>query len=206
MPPKDKQGPNGFCDHFLNYAWFAETTFTYIDPEQDNAKRNARNFWLYSLGRSLIYYGFLFPYTYFVRPTLTLLLENWGVTACIMGVLVAAGLTFAGILPGLAFFGITSLLFPAGFVAATSPLDEESNFKTSAEHAEILKEYDFAELHDPSLPRNPTMDIYSKDNAEVIDLTYGQIKTYYHAMRRILNKKDALPAEEQESEHVQGMT
>ncbi|VEB35036.1 Uncharacterised protein [Legionella sainthelensi] len=67
-PPKDKQGPNAFCDHCLNYAGFAETEFRYIAAEYDNCKRKTSYNLINALARSFIYYYFLVPYTYVFRP------------------------------------------------------------------------------------------------------------------------------------------
>lgn len=67
-PPKDKQGPNCLTDHALNYAGFAETTFTGIDAIQDNEERKHRDFWLYAVARSIFYYLVLIPFRYVVLP------------------------------------------------------------------------------------------------------------------------------------------
>ncbi|KTD09269.1 hypothetical protein Lgra_2504 [Legionella gratiana] len=67
-PPKDKQGPNAFCDHCLNYAGFAETEFRYVAAEYDNRKRNTSYNLINALARTFVYYNFLVPYTYVFRP------------------------------------------------------------------------------------------------------------------------------------------
>ena len=67
-PPIDKQGPNGGADHALNYAGFAKTTFTAINVEKDNKARKARDFWIYTVARSIAYYLFLVPFHYVVLP------------------------------------------------------------------------------------------------------------------------------------------
>jgi hypothetical protein len=198
-PPKNKKGPNAFCDHFLNYAGFAETQFTYVEAEQDNTKRNTRNFWLYSLGRSFAYFGFLLPYTYMVRPLMGSIAENKMFSACILGSIVAAGLTFAGILPGVIFLAITGGLLLSGVISSTCFTDKKE-FKVSSIQMEL------AELHDPALARNSAMDIYNEDNAVVVDLTYQEIHTYYHVMRSLVKGKDFFPKAEQESNHVKGVT
>ncbi|KTD09268.1 hypothetical protein Lgra_2503 [Legionella gratiana] len=203
IPPKDKRGPISFCDHFLNYAGFAGTQFNYIKAEHDNSKRLARNFWLYSLGRSLIYYCFLVPYTYLVRPFINLVAQNWVLSAHILAFSVAAGLTMAGIIPGLVFLGVAGGLLASSLIGSTlSSIIKDSKKSTTKNHC---VEKGLAELHDPSLPRNPTMDIYNEDNAVEVDFTYQQIHTYYQLMRSLKNK-DFLPSEEKESKHVKGMT
>jgi hypothetical protein len=198
-PPKNKKGPNAFCDHFLNYAGFAETQFNYIKPEQDNAKRNIRNFWLYSLGRSFIYFGFLLPYTYMVRPLMRSIEENKMFSACILGGAVTAGLTFAGILPGVIFLAIAGGLLVGGALSSTFFTDKNKS-KIS------LKQTKHAELHDFTLARNPAMDIYNKDNEVVVDLTYQELHTYYRVMRTLVKGKDFFPKTEKESNHVKGLT
>lgn len=68
VPPREKQGPNGFIDHALNYAGFAETQFEKVNPEVDNKEHHIRNFWLYRLGRGLAYYFGIVPYRYLLLP------------------------------------------------------------------------------------------------------------------------------------------
>ncbi|RUR27904.1 hypothetical protein [Legionella qingyii] len=68
IPPQDKQGPNAFCDHCLNYAGFADTEFRYISAEDDNSQRKTHHLLFNAAVRSFIYYYVLVPYTYAVRP------------------------------------------------------------------------------------------------------------------------------------------
>lgn len=68
IPPLDKQGPNELVDHALNYAGFSATQFIGVDTEKDNEEHQYRNFWLYTLGRGIVYYLGLLPYHYIVRP------------------------------------------------------------------------------------------------------------------------------------------
>ena len=75
-PPADKKGPNSGTDHALNYAGFAETTFTLIDTVKDNEERKSRNFWLYTLLRSLFYYLVLVPFRYLILPPLRFILDH----------------------------------------------------------------------------------------------------------------------------------
>ncbi|KTD09667.1 DUF1275 domain-containing protein [Legionella hackeliae] len=70
IPPANKQGPNKFVDHALNYTGFAETQFIKIDTASDNEENKRRNFWLYTLGRGFIYYTGVVPYLYVIRPGL----------------------------------------------------------------------------------------------------------------------------------------
>lgn len=61
-------------------------------------------------------------------------------------------------------------------------------------------------MHDPSLSRNPTMDIYNKDETVKIELTHPQIHTYYDVMRRLVKGKSYLPDDEHKSNHVAGVS
>ncbi len=76
IPPPDKQGPNGFADHALNYAGFAETQFIEIDVEQENQQRHTRNRWVYGVGRGLLYWLFMVPSRYLVLSALRVIWEH----------------------------------------------------------------------------------------------------------------------------------
>lgn len=202
-PPPDKQGPNPFCDHFLNYAGFADTTFTYIKPEQDNSNRKTRNLLLYTLGRSLIYGLFLLPYTYVVRPIVYFSLNYWMFSVPLLGIGVGIGLTLAGILP------LVPLLIMAGGLIATvlgysSYLSDRKKFETSSPIQGLIEKEGLPAMHHPSLSRNPTMDIYKEENSVNVNLTYQQIHTYYDVMRRLVKGKNFLPDDEKKSKHVPG--
>lgn len=70
VAPDDKKGPNSTADHALNYAGFAETKFIGVDTAQDNEERRNRNWWLYTLLRSFVYYTVLIPFRYLILPPL----------------------------------------------------------------------------------------------------------------------------------------
>ena len=70
IPPQDKQGPNALTDHALNYAGFEATEFVIIDTDIDNQERKNRNFWVYTVGRSIVYWLFIVPFRYLVLPVL----------------------------------------------------------------------------------------------------------------------------------------
>lgn len=193
-PPKDKKGPNAFCDHFMNYAGFPETEFTYTDPEQQNAKRALRNFFIYSLGRSIIYYTTIIPYNYVVRPFFYFVANNWQACALaflsLVGLGIMAALTVSGILPLAALVGggIVSMIAAGIYVV---PKLGHFFFQEVNEPG-----VSFASLHDPSLPRNPSMDIYNKGNTMEVELTYKDVNTYYKVMRCLVKQKDFLPNDE----------
>ncbi|KTD43636.1 hypothetical protein [Legionella quateirensis] len=200
-PPKDKRGPNSFCDHFMNYAGFADTLFTYVDPEHQNAKRSTRNFLLYSIGRSVIYYLMISPYTHVVRPAWYYTVETIKSASLILlsvlvGLGVLAGLTVAGLLSPLIFFGavaalgiLSTLLFIPTVMKAVIP-----NEHVVASDAD--KDMNYAQIHDPSLPRNPEMDLYNKDHLIEVNLTYKELNAYYKTMRTLVKQKDFIPEDD----------
>lgn len=214
-PPKDKQGPNLFCDHFLNYAGFAETEFTYISAEKENAKRKTRNFWLYSLGRGFLYYFAFAPYTYLVRPVMHYFSEKWPLLVLgllpLLGIATVVGLTVAGVVPAfvsivtLAVFAISSSVFYLSFGLSNSQEEEKTIqewlydliFKMNNDSADE-NQIKLAKLHHPSSPRNSSMDIYK--NETTIDLTFKQINTYYKVTRCLVKQKEFLPFDDKPEE------
>lgn len=181
-PPADKQGPNGFIDHIMNYAAFAETLFTPVDPELDNKNHKVRNFWLYTLGRSLIYYPLLLPFNYLVRPLFYTMWENKAYTML--------ALVSIATLTTLTVVGSLSLWATAGIVSAAALLAS----LVYCCKPEITPENtnDCAKIHEPQVPRNPSMDIYK--NTMDIELTYQEVNSYYKTMRCLVKeKKEFLP-------------
>lgn len=76
IPPADKQGPNSVADHALNYAGFSDTQFIHVDPAADNEERRLRNFLLYSLLRSAVYYFVMVPYHHLMLPFVRFVLNH----------------------------------------------------------------------------------------------------------------------------------
>lgn len=188
-PPVELQGPNLFCDHFLNYAGFADTRFTYVTAEEENAQRKFRNFWLYSLGRSVFYYTTLVPYNYMVRPALYFFKDHWSsillATAILLAVIACGILATAGVLPTAA----TGLIFTAAAVGSAvvlykSVMWESNSFSLADKHA-------LAKLHDPSLPRNPELDIHN--NHIELNLSYKDLNAYYKIKRCLVKGKEFIP-------------
>lgn len=192
MPPKNKQGPNAVTDHALNYAGIKGTRFTYISANEDNAKRSSRNFWIFSVARSVFYYSIMVPYTYVIRPAGYFLARNWPFLflapivslasyATFLGSVLAVGLGIAA--TGLALLG--AAIFERIFKSTPQP--------------------HYAKMHDPSLPRNEELDIYNQDNALDIKLTYRDVNTYYKMMR-MAKGKEFLPEHDRPSKYVSTMT
>ncbi len=72
----EKRRSNRFTDHGMNYAGFADTQFIGIDTEEDNRNNELRNFWVYALLRSVVYYLLLVPFRYGVLPIIRLIDRN----------------------------------------------------------------------------------------------------------------------------------
>lgn len=192
-PPKEKQGPNFFFDHFLNYAGFSDTVFSYITAEEENLKRGQRNFWLFTVGRNLLYYGAIAPYSNLFRPTFNFLYEHapkWTI-----GFLFLCSLAAFYVLAPL---GIAPIYLLAGSMLAISGgcslivaallLKDRSNWGDP-----VIDKVENARLHDPKLPRNRELDIYNPANAIDIELTHGQLHSYYRAMRCLVKSKNFIP-------------
>lgn len=187
QPRADRKGPNGLSDHALNYAGIAKSQFTAVDAELDNSERSQRNFWLYSLGRSLIYYTILIPYAYIARPIISLIGAHWQALALLTCFALIVALTFTGgALWGALAAGVAGFLFYAALSSDT--------FKE--------KKITFAKMHDPKLPRNKDMDIYDEANSVDVELTHKEIGSYYQAMRCLVKNKPFLPDNECESKHT----
>ncbi|WP_298627989.1 hypothetical protein [uncultured Legionella sp.] len=199
IPPKDKGGPNPFCDHFLNYAGFAETEFSYSSAIADNDKRRASNLLLYSIGRSTIYYMVISPYNNFVRPAHHVIVENkvsyFILLSTVLGIGLFTSLVLANTLSPMMLLGIFSfwgalggLLFIPIALNTLIP-----NPETAWNGSNFL---DYANLHNPDLPRNAEMDVYNKEHKIEINLTYKEVHAYYKTMRCLVKNKDFLPSEE----------
>ena len=66
-PPLNKQGPNVWVDHALNYAGFLGTRFTHVNAQDDNNNRFWSNIFI-SIARSIVYYSLIVPMHYVLRP------------------------------------------------------------------------------------------------------------------------------------------
>lgn len=203
VPPEEKRGPVFFLDHIMNYAGFAETEFSYMSPEDENSKRKTRNLLLYTFARSAIYYFTIIPVTYLLRPALYFIIDHIALTvpllfaalgsALLMGLGVAGLISSLFLISSLAVVVLTSSVFfiPAVIAAMVQSKDNGTE-----------QDKDYADLHDPNLPRNPEMDIYNTENKINIDLTYKELNTYYKAMRCVLKHKEFLPEDEPQEKTV----
>ena len=183
VPPEDKQGPNGFVDHALNYAGFSETQFLGVNTEEDNAGRKKRNFLLFSFVRSLLFYLVMVPYHYLILP---LVRYAWNNKLLLLVTAVLVGLSFLIPVFAPAVSATTLLLF------AMIPLAINLVYQFYQTMSTILgfNEVTFAKLHDPRLQRNEAMDIYSNELNETFKCE--EIREYYTARRCILKDKPFL--------------
>lgn len=190
-PPQNKKGPNAFCDHVLNYAGFAETVFTYCDPEIENNKRRTRNLMLYAVGRVLIYYPLVWPYTHLIRP---IGLFSWkhkvplSLAAAFMGGLVSV-ITLGSLgLVSVAWMTSLLLMFSVAAVFGTFLFYRHhvNNARTDANQTTHQK-LDLAKIHDPQLPRNPSMDLYN--NKIEFKISSHEYKTYSQVLKRLRDEK-----------------
>ncbi|MFI4963360.1 MAG: hypothetical protein ACHP6H_05845, partial [Legionellales bacterium] len=197
MPPEDKKGSNAFFDHFLNYAGFAETEFTSISAEQENAHRPLRNFLFYTLGRVLIYYPLLFPYNFVIRPSLHFIRDNLRLLlpgflmliALLLAITLGAMVLISGF-NGAGLIGLSALIFVSlgvgqFFVPNNKPVQSQTE--------ELLQKMDLAHMHDPKLRRNPTMDLYNVENVIEIKRSRSDLHTYNKIMGSLGKHHEILP-------------
>ena len=201
-PPQITRGPLSLCDHFMNGAGFAQTEFVSVDPVADNNQRRVRNFLLYSVGRSLVYYLGIAPYTFFIRPLLFFAYKHWhalalGVAATsVIGGLI--GLALLNLIP--AAITIIDLLVLAitlggGFLALAV---WRACFDGPPATNEVKEDMRVARLHHPALPRNQSLDIYKLEID--IECTNEEWANYRKIMWLIKDKQ--LPTADGEPAYV----
>lgn len=190
-PPDAVQGPNGCTDHALNYAGFEGTRFVGVDPEEDNEERKSRDFWIFTMARSILFYTVMVPFRHVVLPLVRYVL-NHKLLLLFTALAVASSFLVPLVVPSVS---LTTLL-----VCAFVPLAINLAYKLGQALMTILglNEVKFAKLHDPALPRNETMDIY-KNEVEA-DFTYREINDYFTAKELIPIKQEEI----EEAEEVEG--
>ncbi|ARG97764.1 hypothetical protein [Legionella micdadei] len=193
IPPESKKGPNGFAAHALNYAGFAETKFVGVDTVEDNKERRWRNFFIFTLLRGFAYYLGHQPYRLFVLPTIRFVLNNKLASTLILAFILAS-IFLLPLLPTAA----AATLITVGLI----PITMFFVYKVYNAIQTILgwNEVKFAECHDPSLPRNTEMDIYTNEMTQ--SFTYEEIRTYYEAKRCTLKGKAFLPDNKPEKREI----
>ena len=154
-PPKDKQGPNSITDHALNYAGLAETDFIPVDTHVDNEERKWRNTFVYTLARSFIYYSFIVPFHYVIRPILHYILNHKIQTILL--------LSYVALFPYIPLAGSVILI---GLAALLSTLDLVEKITQTIYTVYGLDTVKNPICHDPELPRNDALDIYTNKTTE----------------------------------------
>lgn len=76
IPQANKKGPNTGADHALNYAGLEGTQFIGVDTQKDNQQRRLRNWWIYTVLRSIVYYTLMIPLRYILIPSVRFLFSH----------------------------------------------------------------------------------------------------------------------------------
>ncbi len=198
IPPKEAQGPNQFIDHALNYAGFSNTRFEPLDTADDNKERAQRNFWLFTIARSILFYTLIAPFRYAILPFARYISNH---KMLVSGTLLAVGLIglLSSVLP--VFVGATLLLCVLTPLAITLASTSYQIIKTCLG----MHEAGTAKLHAANLARNESMDIY-KNSMEYF-FSENELENYNKA-QSILGKKciankadDVLDGTNRVSEH-----
>lgn len=180
-PRQDKQGLGAGADHALNYAGMPGTQFKVIDTEKDNQSRRIRNFLLYGVLRSVLYYLILVPLQYVLLPLIRYL-SSHEIIAAASGVCIALAFLFpSAIIPMVMIASVLNLLTFAHGVF-------HFNQDTKGAHC-----------HAPELPRNDAQDIYRNDTTTTF--TLKEIGEYYRVKRCLLKNKPFIPSDNSKS-HV----
>ena len=69
IPPESVKARNALIDHALVYTGLRGTEFIPVDAEADNNANSIKNYLVYVLLRSMIYYSGMLPYRYVMQPT-----------------------------------------------------------------------------------------------------------------------------------------
>lgn len=200
-PPVDKRGPNAYCDHFLNYAGFAETRFSHLSAEEENKKRTYRNLLIFSLGRGVVYFGTIWPYNFLVRPSIYFIYKQVLQKTVLYSTLIGLSLALTLSLIGLPFLGVVVGALLGGLASYGLILPWLFDSKIKDAKTDDLKQTGTARLHDPKLPRNPELNIYNPDNAIDLKLSNTKLNTYYTVMRGLVKQKELIPAEDKPYKH-----
>lgn len=216
-PEAEKKGPGAYFDHFLNYAGFADTLFTFDSPEEQNNARKTRNFWLYGLGRGIIYYLVLAPYSYWFRPIKNHVFGGWvNLSLSVLFLAVAAtlfALTIWTSIPSLILVAAAAAVaLIVGIIGVSCGVRDTkaNNLEPGCRGTHHLEEFpnarqlNLAKLHHPTIPRNPELDVYKNDIT--FNLTYKEINTYYGMMRTLVKGKSFIPDKDKSSSDLMGST
>lgn len=174
-PPTSKQGPNSVTDHALNYAGLADTDFIAVDTNEDNEERKWRNTFVYTLARSFIYYSCIVPFHYVIRPILQYILNHKIQTMLL--------LSYVALFPYIPLVGSVILI---GLAALLSTLDIVDIFTQIIRTIYGLNKVDSPICHDPELPRNTDLNIYTNTTTE--EFSVEDLDVYRRAKQSLLKE------------------
>lgn len=185
VPPAYLRALGALFDHALVYTGLAETEFKGVSTEVDNEdeSRKARNFWIYTVLRSIAYLAHNL-YRYLVLPVVRFALSHKLLIAAVVAIV-------------LVNFLVPVFSPSTFFILASVPIALYLTYKLYQGLSTLLgwKEVKPAACHAPDLPRNEAMDIYSKkpENQVEEEFSYKEIREYYYARRVLLKQKPLIP-------------
>lgn len=183
-PPQNKRGPNPVTDHALNYAGFADTTFTIIDTLQDNNDRKWRDILLYRLLRGFTYFTIIAPIYYVIFPTLRFAIHHKTQVLPIIALPILIGVfpALGAMLASSFLFGLAILpLLYCVIKSLTSIVQNQLRYDTTPT----------PKRHQPTQLRNMALDIYA--NHANTTLSLRDLGDYYQVSRH-LKAKPSLPS------------
>lgn len=177
VPPQDKQGPNGFMDHALNYAGLEGTQFIPVEVDADNQARRFRDYCIFVLLRGMIHYGIMMPYHYLFRPIVYFLWDH----LIALSVLVGAMLILP-YLPAMVSTVVTALV---ALVCACYLL----NILMNTIHV-LWGTHEVKPLacHEASALRNESLDIYKREATATF--TIQELGAYHYAKHSLFSRAD----------------
>ena len=174
-PNPQKAGPLSHIDHVLNYAGLAGTTFEPVDAKTENQNRRARNFLIYVILRSFVYYFALMPFRYVIYPIFHYLINHKTQAAFISvtGILLLMAPAFG--VPLTATYWALSAIILASTIGACIYIDaiNAKNKKSTPR------------CHSPDLPRNTSLNTY--ENKIEVSFTPQEWDDYIRAKNGMNN-------------------
>jgi hypothetical protein len=156
VEPSDAHKVSGLMDHALVHTGYADTAIKPIDPIADNKEHQKRNAILYTWVRGIVYYLFLVPYHYVVRPLIKFVIDNFILVLATVALLTAIALFC---LPALPLLATISMLVLASIPLATrlfSKLLDAIGVWCG------MKEVSPPACHEPTLSNNSPLNLYAK--------------------------------------------
>lgn len=85
LPPDALTERNALIDHALVYTGLEDTVFVPIDPQMDNHRNSMKNYFVYVLLRSMVYYAGMLPYRYVMQPMMRATSKHYIEIAILLG-------------------------------------------------------------------------------------------------------------------------